>query len=107
MPTAPLEVVTVDASVVARLMGVAAPTPGLRRQVQSGAVLLFIGPGRGEAGGGSYELEAEYGSPNVAAALANWLWSQLHGHVSVLRVAGEEVPLQHAAIKEALLAAAG
>ena len=105
MPAAPLSIATIDSTVPVRLMGVQ-PHPGLTREIHNAGVLLF----QGEASHGSalnrYHFLVEFGTENAAGAIANWLWTELHGHASTLKIGDEDVPLQNSAIKRALLAAA-
>jgi hypothetical protein len=109
MPSVPIEIATLDAALIARLAGPDGALPGAVHVVNSGALLEYVGPsGTGDEGAGpAHEFRLEFGTPNVAAAAANWLWSSIHGHAAALRVAGEEVPIHHGAIKAALLLAAG
>ena len=109
MASVSLEVASADAGLMARLAGSAGPVPGAVHEVNSGALLVYEGrrSDPGATGTEAHAFQLEFGTPNVAAAAANWLWSQLHGHAAELRVAGEEVPVDHVAIKAALLNAAG
>jgi hypothetical protein len=107
MPAVDFEVATDDETLVALLAGPQGPVPGALHAITSGAVLAYKGPRAARGGMPEYVFLLEFGTPNVAAAAANWLWSQLHGHAVSIRVADMEVPLHHAALKDALLAAAG
>lgn len=109
MPVVPLEIATTDETLVAVLVGPQGLTPGSGVEISSGALLVYDGRERGRERGGAaaHAFRLEFGTPNVAAVAANWLWSRLHGHAADLRVAGMDVPLDHVAIKAALLAAAG
>jgi hypothetical protein len=108
MPAVDLEVLTDDPALVSRLAGPQGLVAGAAQTVNSGALLIFDGPAaEGEERVAAYAFRLEFGTPNVAAAAANWLWSQLQGHAVELRVQGQEVAVHHAAIKDALLQAAG
>ena len=107
MPSVPLEIATLDGALIARLAGPGGLQPGAVHTVHSGALLEYVGPSGTSAEGPAHEFRLEFGTPNVAAAAANWLWSTLHGHAAALRVAGEDVPIHHGAIKAALLLAVG
>jgi hypothetical protein len=108
MPAVDFEVATADDALIARLAGPQGAVPGAMHAVTSGALLVYEGPSAESAEGTpAHVFSVEFGTPNVAAAAANWLWSQLQGHVASVRVADQEVPVQHAAIKAALLDAAG
>ena len=102
-----LEIVTYDAALVALLAGPSGLVEGAAHAVTSAALLVYEGRARDEGGTPSHLFRLEFGTPNVAATAANWLWSQLQGHGVAVRVAGLEVPLHHAALKDALLDAAG
>jgi hypothetical protein len=105
MPAAAVSIETLDTTVPERLLGVA-PAPGLAREIHNAGVLLF----RSESPRGSiphrYDFIVEFGSGNGAGLLANWLWTELHGHAATLRIGDEDVAVQHSEIKRALLAAA-
>jgi hypothetical protein len=107
MAVVDLEVATADPALIARLAGPQGMVPGAAHTVHSGALLVYRGTSDRAVGTPAYKFRVEFGTPNVAAAAANWLWSQLHGHAAELRVAGHEVPLHHAALKAAMLDAAG
>jgi hypothetical protein len=108
MPTVGFEVRSADRRLPSLLMGVGQVVPGARREVHSGALLVFEGGrARRPPAAAVYAFSLEFGSEAVAAAASNWMWSQLQGHAAALRVGGEDVPVQHGAIKAALLAAAG
>jgi hypothetical protein len=109
MPVVPLQIATADEILVAQLFAPQAPVPGAARELNSGALLMYDGRvgGPDAAGVVAHAFRLEFGTPNVAAVAANWLWSRLHGHAAEVRVAGAEVRLHHAALKAAMLAAAG
>lgn len=108
MPVVAFEVATEDAMLIARLAGPQGPVPGAMHAVTSGALLVYQGlAAEAVDGTPAYLFRVEFGTPNVAATAANWLWSQLQGHVLTVRVGDLDVPVHHAAIKAALLAAAG
>jgi hypothetical protein len=98
-----MQAVSVDPDVPLHLMATRTLSPGLRRRVHNGGVLVYQGASETTDGAWVYDVIAQYGSDNAAAVLANTLWSDLHGLGVRLYVEGVEVPLNHAAIKEALL----
>jgi hypothetical protein len=105
MPAAPLSIATIDQTVPFRLMG-AHPRPGSTREIHNAGVLLYQGESSRGSALNRYRFVVEFGSDNAAGAMANWLWTELHGHASALKIGEDDVPVQHAAIKRALLAAA-
>jgi hypothetical protein len=108
VPAIDFEVATDDQALVSRLAGPQGVATSLAHEITSGAVLLYLGPSAGARDGApAHVFRVEFGTSNVAATAANWLWSQLKGHVLSVRVDGLEVPLHHAALKDALLNAAG
>jgi hypothetical protein len=108
MPAIDFEVATADEALIARLAGPQGAIPGAAHAITSGALLTYEGPSTGAPDGTpAHTFRVEFGTPNVAATAANWLWSQLQGHVAQVRVADLEVPIHHAALKAALLSAAG
>jgi hypothetical protein len=108
MPAIDLEVATEDDALIARLAGPQGAVAGAMHAVTSGALLIYEGPSDPAPDGTpAHVFRVEFGTPNVAATAANWLWSQLQGHAVSVRVEGLEVPLHHAALKAALLGAAG
>jgi len=102
-----LRIETVDPAVPFRVMAARTLVPGQRRQIFEGGVLVFRRTVRAPSteGPGQYDLIAQFGSDNAAAVMANTLWNDLHGMGARILVAGEEVPMTNAAIKEALLGA--
>lgn len=103
MPSADFTIVSVDPAVPRRLLGVTA-RPELAREIHGAGVVLYHGATEaGTAGRMRHRFTLEFGSPNAAGVIANWMWSTLHGHVAALEIGGEDVPLQNAAIKRALL----
>ena len=108
MPAIDFEVATEDEALIARLAGAQGAVAGAMHAITSGALLVYEGlAGDDVEGAAVHVFRVEFGTPNVAATAANWLWSQLQGHVLSVRVAGEDVPMHHAALKAALLDAAG
>ena len=106
MPTAAFAIASIDSTLPRRLLGVT-PQPGMRREIHNAGVVLFEGTQtRRGTPINEHRFLVEFGSANAAAALANWLWNCLHGHATTLRVGDDDVPIQNAAIKRALLAAA-
>jgi hypothetical protein len=105
MPNAAISIATIDSSILRRLIG-AGPTPGVSREIHNAGVLRFEGSSpSGDGPLDHHRFVVEFGTENAAAALANWLWSTLHGHASTLRIGDDEVPIQNGAIKRALIAA--
>jgi hypothetical protein len=103
MPTAEFSVTTFDPSVPRRLLGVE-PRPSTAREVHHAGVVVFRGSIDADAAGPHrYDFVLQFTTPNEAGVVANWMWSTLHGHVSSLEIGGEDVPVQNAAIKRALL----
>jgi hypothetical protein len=106
MPNAAISIATIDASIVRRLVGVGAK-PGVSREIHNAGIVRFEGSSSAHDGPlDNYRFIVEFGTENAAAALANWLWSTLHGHASSLTIGTDEVPIQNGAIKRALIAAA-
>jgi hypothetical protein len=95
---------SVNPEVPLRAMATRTLVPGLVRQIHNGGVLRYEGA-RETRNGTAYDLLAQFGSENAAAVMANTLWSDLHGLGLSLWIEGEEVPVEHGAIKDALLAA--
>ena len=81
--------------------------PGQRRQIFEGGVLVFQRTVRAPSadGPGLYDVIAQFGSENAAGLMANTLWNDLHGMGARIFVAGDEVKMTNAAIKDALLGA--
>jgi hypothetical protein len=52
-----------------------------------------------------YEFGAQFNSDAAAAIMANRLWRELRSSGAALEIDGEAVPVQHGAIKEALVSA--
>jgi hypothetical protein len=102
MPTAEFSVTTLDPSVPRRLLGVE-PRPATARQIHNAGVLVYRGSDTDTTGVQRHGFVLEFTTPNEAGVVANWMWSTLHGHVSSLEIGGEDVPVQNAAIKRALL----
>jgi hypothetical protein len=103
MPSADFAIVSVDPALPRRLLGVT-PRPELAREIHSAGVVLYHGATEADtAGRMRHRFTLEFGSPNAAGVIANWMWSTLHGHVAALEIGGEDVPLQNAAIKRAIL----
>ena len=103
MPSADFAIVSVDPAVPRRLLGVTA-RPELAREIHGAGVVLYHGATEADTPGRlRHRFTLEFGSPNAAGLIANWMWSTLHGHVAALEIGGEDVPLQNAAIKRALL----
>jgi hypothetical protein len=105
MPHAGISIVTIDPTIVRRLMGGGA-RPGSSRTTVNAGLLLFEGSSTARDGPPAHHFLVEFGTENTAAAIANWLWSMLRGHVTSLNVGDEPVEIHHGAIKRALIAAA-
>jgi hypothetical protein len=112
-PAAPLvqevdfRLITHDPDVPFRLMGTRTLLPGARRYIHSGGALVFRGPLRDARGSrpGVYAFSVQFGSESAAALVANRMWTDLLGLGARLEIGGEEIPLDHTAIREALLGA--
>lgn len=102
MPTAEFTVTSHDPSVPRRILGVE-PQPDIARQIHNAAVIVYRGSDKDGAGRRRFGFLLEFATPNEAGVVANWMWSTLHGRVAALEIGGEEVPVQNAAIKRALL----
>lgn len=103
--TVPIEVETVDDSVVTRIFQTRHLKSGLRRSIEGGGVLVLedVEPPADTGEPGHYRLQLQFGSRNAAGIAGNWLWSQLHEQASV-KVDGEPVEMRNAALRDALLA---
>jgi hypothetical protein len=102
MPTAEFSIRTLDRSVPRRLLGVE-PRPATVRQIHHAGVLLYRGAETDDNGVQRHAFVLEFATQNEAGVIANWMWSTLHGRVSSLEIGDEDVPVQNAAIKRALL----
>jgi hypothetical protein len=103
MPSAEFSITSIDPSLPRRLLGVE-PRPTTARQIHNAGVVMYRGSSTLDvAGRQRHGFVLEFGTENAAGVVANWMWSALHGHVSSLEIGGEEVPIQNAAIKRALL----
>lgn len=103
MPSAEFAITTIDRSLPRRLLGVD-PQTATARQIHNAGVVVYHGASEPDAAGRQrHAFILEFGSPNAAGVVANWMWSSLHGHVARLEIGGEDVPIQNAAIKRALL----
>lgn len=103
----PMRLETVDPAAPLRLMGSRTLVPGQTRRIKEGGVLVYERTIRTPSGStpGAYEFVAQFGSENAAGLMANTLWNDLHGLGARLLIGGDEVALNNAAIKDALLAA--
>ena len=103
----PMRLETIDPAAPLRLMATRTLVPGQTRRINEGGVLVFERTVRTPAGSapGLYEFVAQFGSENAAGLMANTLWNDLHGLGARLLIDGDEVALNNAAIKDALLAA--
>jgi hypothetical protein len=106
MPYTPMSIASIDMAIPQKLMGTR-PRPGTSREIHNAGILLFEGtsPSKGNSISHHHFL-VEFGTENAAAALANWLWSTLHGHTTTLKIGDQDVPIQNGAIKRALIAGA-
>ncbi len=103
MPSAVFAITTIDPSLPRRLLGVD-PQTATPRQIHHAGIVTYQGASEpDDVGRQRYKFVLEFGSPNSAGLVANWMWTSLHGHVARLEIGGEEVPVQNAAIKRALL----
>ena len=104
VPSALFSFTTVDPSMPKRLLGVD-PQRSTARQIHNAGVVVYQGCSEaGASGQRRHDFLLEFGTANAAGIVANWMWSSLHGHVASLEIGGEDVPLQNAAIKRAILA---
>jgi hypothetical protein len=99
--------ITFDPDIPFRVMAVRTLVPGTRRYIHNGGVIVYLGPLREPRGGvpGIFEFSAQFGSDTAAALMANRMWSELLGLGVRLEIGGADVPLDHTAIKEAMLLA--
>lgn len=106
MPYAAISIASIDSTIPRRMMGAGA-RPGLSREIHNAGVLLFEGSSATRSSAvNQHRFLVEFGTENAAGALANWLWSTLHGRATALSIGDREVPIQNGAIKRALIAAA-
>jgi hypothetical protein len=100
-----LQIETLDPELPLRLMATSTLVPGLRRRIRNGGVFVYEGTTRRATPErpGVYDFVAQFGSHNAAAQLANWLWNELHGAGALLLIDGVEVPMENAAIKDAIV----
>jgi hypothetical protein len=103
----PMRLETVDPTAPLRLMATRTLVPGQTRRIKESGVLVYERTVRTPSGStpGVYEFVAQFGSENAAGLMANMLWNDLHGMGARLLVGGDEVQLNNAAIKDALLMA--
>jgi hypothetical protein len=103
----PMRLETIDPATPLRLMATRTLVPGQTRRIKEGGVLIYQRTIRSPSGStpGTYEFVAQFGSENAAGLMANTLWNDLHGLGARLLIGGDEVALNNAAIKDALLAA--
>jgi hypothetical protein len=82
-------------------------TPGARRYIHNGGILVFRGAltEPTATSEGVYELSAQFGSESGAVMIANRLFSDLRGAAAALEIDGLDVPIRNGAIKEGLLRA--
>jgi hypothetical protein len=106
--TARLEIESTDPTLALRLMGTRTLVPGQRRRVQDTGALVYEGTLRSPSASarGRYAFLAEFGTDTAAALVANVIWSELHGEVAWIAIEGTPVALDHATLKQTLLAAA-
>jgi hypothetical protein len=102
----PMRLETVDPAAPLRLMATRTLVPGQARRIKESGALVFERTVRPPSGSkvGIYEFVAQFGSENAAGIMANTLWNDLHGLGARLLIRGDEVALNNAAIKDALLA---
>jgi hypothetical protein len=103
MPVTNFAITSIDPGLPRRLLGVNAE-PETAREIHNAGVVLYRGASNVSVSGRMrHAFTVEFGSENAAGAVANWMWTALHGHVSTLDIGGEDVPVQNGAIKRALL----
>ena len=103
MPTAEFSITSIDPTLPRRLLGVE-PSPATVRQIHHAGVVTYRGSADADSiGRQRHAFVVEFGTENAAGVLANWMWTALRAHVSSLEIGGDTVPVQHAAIKRALL----
>jgi hypothetical protein len=103
MPTADFSISSVDPTLPRRLLGVE-PQPAIAREIHNAGVVRFRGSQHTSPSGRQrHAFSVEFSTENGAGALANWMWTALHGRVSTLEIGGDDVPIQNGAIKRALL----
>jgi hypothetical protein len=103
-----LRIVAADPEVPFRLMAKRTLVPGAQRYVHNAGVITFkavVREATGPATPGIYAFTAQFSSDTAAALLANRIWSDLHGLGARLQVAGEDVPLDHVALRDAMVGA--
>lgn len=96
-----LEVDTIDPQFPLRIMATRTLVRGFRRRIHDAGAIVYDGPARE----GRYAFTVQFGTDNAAALVANHLWNELR-NAAQIRVEGRPVENSHAALKDALIAAA-
>jgi hypothetical protein len=99
---------SVDPAVTFRMMATQTVIPGLRRQVHDGGIIVYV---RAEEPVLAempkvYEFLAQFRSTYAAALLASRIAADLEGTGAILEIRRVEVPIEVAAIRDALVEAA-
>jgi hypothetical protein len=105
--TVAFSVRSLDPEVPFRVMATRALTPGVRRQVYNGGVIVYlraVDPALRDMPR-IHEFLAQFGSENAAGILAKRLWADLQGAGATLEIGRVEVRIQTGAIRDALLTA--
>ena len=97
-----LEVESPDPKLPDHVLEAVEPRPGTMREVPDAGIVVYEGVMEGD-GFTRHVFAVQYGSRNAGAALANWLWSRLHGEGGTVRVDGREVELTNDALRDALV----
>jgi len=96
-----IEVETVDPQLPLRVMATRTLPRGFRRRINDVGTVVYEGPTQD----GRYGFLVQFGADNSAAIVANVLWTELRAAGGVF-VEGVRITNTHAALKNALIAAA-
>jgi hypothetical protein len=94
--TVPLDVETIDPTLVAKLMNSWDLAPGVRRQIPGGTVVFqaaFLNTTAGEPS--LYRFILQFGARQAAGVVGTWLYSQLYGAAAAIQIAGRAIPVTH------------
>jgi hypothetical protein len=97
--TVAIDIQTLDPAVPARMIGQPVFQIGTSRRIPGGVLIFqsaYINDIPGEAS--LYRFVIQFGSLHGAAAVGNWLFSQLHGTACALSLAGHMIPVDHGTI---------